>query len=365
MILLKRFVLGVFWRRTAWMLIGGIALFSVFDLMKASEFLWDAEGSPVVNMIVYAFLRAPSLAAMLLPLCVLAGALSAFSTLARRNEFTIMRACGLRLDDMKGWTLVAIAPMAILHAAMLFAIAPKADYSLSAWLAEKGVSDTDSMIATSRLTIASEAYFVEAETASDDGTDVWSPTIVSFDADGAVQSVTTGSRARILHAGAVSDWQVDNAVRTDFTADRAPTVERKNVIVIKDMPPRAIVRNAQRPVEQLTLSALLRQAADEAQSEISRADLFAYAVRRLTGMGQNLVMLLLAAPMAFATARAGDAVRRALIAIAIAFAFIVADRTVFSLGLAGYLPPLISGAGAMALGIPLALYALFRVEQTV
>lgn len=363
MMLIKRFLLVFLWRRILWALLGGLGLFSIFDLMKASETLWGAEGSAFGNIFTYAVLRLPSLAVFLTPLAVLVGALGAFASLTRRNEIVAMRVSGLRLGAMIGWALAASAPLIALHAVLLFAVAPKTDYSLSTWMAEKGVEPTEETRPSAGVNISSGRFFIEAQTQSPDGSDLWSPVIVSLTPTGKVRSVATASRARVSDASDKATWRLENAHLTTFPADGTPVAEARGSLLLEGMPRRAAVRNARRPVEHLPLAALIRLAGDETRGATSRRELTAHAIRRVTAIGASLLMLLFAAPVAFARSRTGEAAMSMFRSVILAFAFMVVDRTLFSLCLAGHLNSAIAGAGASLVALPLALWFVARAEK--
>lgn len=363
MTLIKRFLLFFLWRRILWVLMGGLGLFSIFDLMKASETLWGAEGGALENILIYVTLRLPSLAAFLTPLAVLIGAITAFASLTRRNEIVAMQVSGLRLGEMTGWALAAAGPFIALHAILLFTIAPKIDYRLSTWMAGKGIEPTEETRPSGALAITTGPFFIEAQTQSPDGAELWSPVIVMLSPNGEVRSVATASRAQVDAGGGAVTWSLDNAHLTTFPADGAPVAETRGKMLLAEMPRRAVVRNAQRPVEHLPLAALVRLALAETEGATTPRNLRAHAIRRIAAISTSLLMLVIAAPVAFVRGRSGESAMRIFKAVIIAFAFIVLDRTLFSLGLAGQIPAFIAGAGASLAAIPLALFALSRAEK--
>lgn len=365
MTLIKRFLLFFVWRRILWVLLGGLGLFSIFDLMKASETLWGAEGGALENILTYVVLRLPSLAAFLTPLAVLIGAVAAFASLTRRNEIVAMQVSGLRLGEMTGWALAAAGPFIALHAILLFTIAPKIDYRLSTWMAEKGVEPTEETRPSGSLAITTGPFFIEAQTQSPDGADLWSPVIVMLSPGGEVRSVATASRAQVAAGGGAVTWSLDNAHLTTFPADGAPVAETRGKMLLAEMPRRAVVRNAQRPVEHLPLAALVRLALAETEGATTPRNLRAHAMHRIAAISTGFLMLVIAAPVAFVRGRSGESAMRIFKAVVLAFAFIVLDRTLFSLGLAGHIPAIIAGAGASFAAIPLALLALSRAEKQI
>jgi len=101
-ILFRYLAKEVFWA-TLLLLLALLALFALFDLIKEFDNL--GKGSyPLLTVLLYVALKQPSHVVVIVPVAALMGTLFAITRLSMQSELTVMRASGLSLTKLAGYT---------------------------------------------------------------------------------------------------------------------------------------------------------------------------------------------------------------------------------------------------------------------
>ena len=132
--ILRKHLLTIVGTRVLGALIVLVSILQVLDLLDVTTDIL-ARKLGVAGVLYYALLRLPSLVAQVAPLAVLAGALFAFTQLARENAVVALRSTGFSAYQL----LAAMAPVAlavaVAHLICVQWLGPRADQALAAWWA--------------------------------------------------------------------------------------------------------------------------------------------------------------------------------------------------------------------------------------
>ncbi|MBB5519234.1 LptF/LptG family permease [Amphiplicatus metriothermophilus] len=360
---IERHLLAHLGRSVFLTLAAGVALFSIFDLMKNAEAA-VAGGGGLDAILSYAALRAPTVAAFLFPFAVFIGAGAAFLAIARRSEFVVLRAAGLSIAGLaRPFALFALA-LAAVHLALNGFAAPAAERALA--MRNDAVEETrafgpsfgdDAWIMRDDVVIRARAVDAAEKALSD-------PLILRLDETGAIREVVWAQKARAADGNRRGTaWRLETA-RHFLVPRDAPLEERStDALLIDDLPAFERFLLAKAPPAQLATPKLWAQALDATNSVIDESIYRTLAQHRLAEGAFSAIMLLLAANILYTHNRRNDLMRESAALFAAAAAFLVLDRLLSSFAAAGSLSAWLGAWGALALAGPLALIALHRRER--
>lgn len=325
--------------------LGGLAL--ALDLVEsASTVLERSDG----GLLRYVMLRGPMILAAVAPVALIVGPVLTFLTLSGRSEFTIYRASGVTTYRM----LLSITPLAVILGVGMFAlndrIVPTMEGRLLSWLESSEVATAGAFWAHTSTGVA----HADASTAGGDflvGLDVF-----ETDATGVLTARITAKVARFRDGA----WILNGATRLvpgkggaeDFSGRIWETPLTPANIRALAAPTRTVAGNIAGKVLQGDWAG-------------NRADSF-YRMRVLRGYASTLLpalMILLAAPAAFGSRRAGGMGRKGAGAVVLGFGFLLIDGMMSSLGETGAMPPYIAAFGATALFAAIGGYVLVTMEE--
>lgn len=325
--------------------LGGLAL--ALDLVEsASKVLERSDG----GLLRYIMLRAPMILAAVAPVALIVGPVLTFLTLAGRSEFTIYRASGVTTYRM----LLSLLPLAVVLGAGVFAlndrVVPTMEGRLITWLESREAATAGAFWAHTSKGVAQ----ADASTIGGDmlvGLDVF-----ETDAKGVLTARITAKVARYREG----QWILNGATRLipgkggaeDFSGRIWDTPLTPANIRALAAPTRTVAGNIADKVLQGDWAG-------------NRADSF-YRMRVLRGYASTLLpalMILLAAPAAFGSRRAGGMGRKGAGAVVLGFGFLLIDGMMSSLGETGAMPPYLAAFGATALFAAIGGFVLVSMEE--
>jgi lipopolysaccharide export system permease protein len=328
-VILSRYVGGLFLTRVLWFLVGLSGLMLGLDLLdRAAQVLSRGDGGAGAAL-YYLSLRAPAIANQLLPLAVLLGGLTTLLGLARHNEIVAMKGVGMSFYRMLG----ALLPAAALIGAAQFVVAdqvlPRADRTLHAWWqATAPPSEANAERTWMRAGDTVAAF----DKVALDGRRVEGVSLFRRDAVGQlVERVIAGS-AEFDDEG----WMLRDVRRLRVgspDAERTGSFLWQTRLTPRDLADAAIQNLRHSTAELIDLIARGRP------GSAAMAGYLVELHKKLAAPAACLLMLLIAAPVAQGLERHGAKGMQLVIGIVVGFVYLLTDGVLALLGEAGTVTP--------------------------
>lgn len=334
-----------------------VLILMTLDLLGESGKILSVAGNDQSDVLSYVGMRAPQIIARFLPFSVLLGVIISFATLSQNSEVVAMKAAGLSAHQILAPMFVAsLGVAAILFVFSETIVAPNTA-KLKVWQAvDYGPVPEDTGVRTN-VWVREGQDLINAKTVSGTG-DATRLAGVSLylRANGGLRQVVKAGEARYTGAG----WELKNVSSFDV----ATTEEKKfeGLVVGKGITPD---RFNYVKVDGDSLGFFpLMTAIDDLKAAGRRTDnLEGILWHKLSGPLSTLLMPLLAAVAAFGLARSGALFLRAVIGMALGFAYFVADNFALAMGNLGAYPPWIAAWGPFFLFLLIGETVLVRTEE--
>jgi lipopolysaccharide export system permease protein len=335
-----------------------VLVLQTLDLLGESGDILAYKGNGQAQIWTYILLRAPQLVARFLPYSVLLATIITLATLNQNSEVVAMKAAGLSAHQV----LAPLVLAALLVAGASFAfnerIVTRGTATLSAWQAANygpipRTSDVRSNVYVSDGQDILSALTVEGEGAQMTMSEV---TYYHRDANGTILEEFHADRAVFANPG----WRIDKPTRFDavkFRTDQLPSAVVGQGITPAQI---AIVKVSADSQDIFTLSRSIA-ALDAANRRTT--ELRAAWWHKISGPLAAVLMPLLGAVAAFGLARSGQLLVRAVIGMALGFAFFVADNAAMAMGNFGGYPPVIAAWAPFVLFALIGETVLIRTEE--
>lgn len=328
------------------------------DLLGSTGDILAPEGNGQAEILKYASLRAPQLVARFLPYSVLLATLITLVTLNQNSEVVAMKAAGHSAHQVLAPLLLTAAVVAVVSFAFNERVVTRATATLKAWEAvEYGAIPADSGI-RSNVYLTDGENILSASTLTGQGETIRLGN-VTWDERGPGGIVTSQVRATSA-TYAAPGWRMENARR--FDVGSADIEELDNVVVGETLTP-----------DQIDLQSIdvdgqsFWELADtiEALDTVGRrtSEMKAKWWHRLSGPLAAFLMPLLGSVAAFGLARSGQLFVRAVIGMALGFAYFVVDNAALAMGSFGGYPPLLAAWAPFFLFLLVGETVLIRTEE--
>ena len=335
-----------------------VLVLMALDLLSSSGEILAVEGNGQAELFHYATLRIPQLIARFLPYSVLLATLITLVTLNQNSEVVAMKAAGLSAHQVLAPLLIT----ALLTSAISFAfnerVVTRATAALKAWeSAEFGPVPQAPDIRTN-------VYFT-------DGDDILTAArVAGSGADTRMEGVTF--YARNERGTLIRQLRADEARYADpgwtlrdgeaFEVGSADTTRFTSVVVGEGLTPAQIALDS---VDPDTMDFARLASSIAAYEEVGRrtSELEAKWWHKLSGPLSAFLMPLLGAVAAFGLARSGQLFVRAIIGMALGFAYFVVDNAALAMGSFGGYPPLLAAWAPFVLFALIGETVLVRTEE--
>ena len=335
-----------------------VLVLQILDLLGASGRILEAEGNGEGALWTYVSLRVPQLIARFLPYSVLLATIITLATMNQNSEVVAMKSAGMSAHQI----LAPLVLTAMVIAAISFAfnerIVTRATATLSAWeKAEFGPIPEESDTRTN-VFVADGDAILAAKTASGSG-DAMVLTGVAWyrrDPQQMLSEQWRAERATYTPNG----WRLENPQRFNVTTATQETLP--SAIVAKDVTPAEIAISSVNPDAQ-TLPELSRSIDALKAADRRTAELEGKWWHKISGPLSAVLMPLLGAVAAFGLARSGQVLMRAVIGMALGFAYFVVDNAAIAVGNFGGYPPMLAAWGPFLLFLLIGETVLIRTEE--
>lgn len=335
-----------------------VLVLMALDLLSNTGDILTPEGNGQAEIWRYVTLRVPQLASRFLPYSVLLATLITLVTLNQNSEVVAMKAAGLSAHQVLSPLLLTAAVIALASFAFNERIVTRANATLKAWEAveygaipqETGtranvyLTDGDNILTAASLVGSGEAITLNQVT--------WYKRAPG----GLILEQVTATAARFAAPG----WRLENPVRFDVGA--AETQALETLVVGETLTPQRIDVQSVDPDGQSFFELYETIGAFEALGRRT-AEMRAKWWHRLAGPLSAVLMPLLGSIAAFGLARSGQLFVRAIIGMALGFAYFVVDNAALAMGSFGGYPPFLAAWAPFLLFVLVGETVLIRTEE--
>lgn len=335
-----------------------VLVLMMLDLLSNTGEILAVEGNGDAEVWKYVSLRVPQLISRFLPYSVLLATLITLVTLNQNSEVVSMKAAGLSAHQVLAPLLLTAGLVSIISFAFNERIVTRATGTLKAWeAAEYGPIPQETSVKANVYLTDGESI-LSAANISGTGDAIVMNKVTWYERapGGIIREQVRADRATYANPG----WKLENPVR--FNVGSATNEELGELIVGQGLTPERIDLQSVDP-DALSFSELGRtiqsyQAAGRRTSEME-----AKWWHKLSGPLSAFLMPLLGAIAAFGLARSGQLFVRAIIGMALGFAYFVVDNAALAMGSFGGYPPFLAAWAPFLLFFLVGETVLIRTEE--
>ncbi len=352
------YTVRLFLTRSLAVLVALVLILMTLDLLGESGKILAVPGNGDADLWRYVSLRVPLLVARFLPFSVLLGTLIAFVGLNQHSEVVAMKAAGISAHQILAPLIVASLGIAALAFAFNETVVVKAARVVTAW------SDNDYKPIPPDSGVLSNVWLlngddlIRANQVTGRGASFRADSVAIYDrGGGALQRVITADRAIPFNGG---QWRLDNA--RIYDAGMNLVTRRAQMTGLIGVTPEQLTLAKVDPT-QLDYWTLKQRIAELEAAGRPTDEARAGLAHKISQPLSTLLMPLLAAIAAFGLARSGQVLLRAVVGMALGFAYFVADNFSLAMGNVGAYPPLIAAWAPFLLFLLIGETVLVRTEE--
>lgn len=336
-----------------------VVVLQTLDMLGQSGDILAYPGNGDPQLWHYVGLRAPQIIATFLPFSVLLGTLVMLATLNQNSEIISMKAAGLSAHQILAPMIAAALGIALLSYVFNERIVARSTAALSAWQAvDYGPIPADSGV-KSNPWVRDGNNLVTAAIVAGRGAQVQLRKVQIFNRVN--NSLTTIVQApRGHYDAATKSWLLEEA--RQFDVARGTVRNIGTVRFGRDIRPDQFTLSRVDP-DAMTFSQLDAAISDLRDAGRPTAALEASLWHKIAGPLSALLMPLLGSVAAFGLARSGQLFLRAVMGMALGFAYFVADNFSLAMGNLGAYPPFLAAWAPFFLFLLLGETVLFRTEE--
>jgi len=347
----------LFLTRTFAILFALVLVLQALDLLSETGDILAAPGNGQAQIWTYVSLRAPQIIARFLPFSVLLGTILTLITMNQNSEVVALKAAGLSAHQVLAPLIVASMGVAVLSFTFNERITTRATATLTQWQrVDYGKLPIDRGDRTN-VWVRDGDDLIEADQIQGRGEQAILGGITLYDrAGGNLRRIVRATRGQRDGDG----WRVGPA--TSFDVASGVQTNLGSVVIGRGVRP-----------DQFTLSSVdpdslpfdqLNAAIDDLRDAGRPTKALEGALwHKLSGPLSSVLMPLLGAVAAFGIARSGQLFVRAVIGMALGFAYFVADNFALGMGNLGAYPPLLAAWAPFVLFFLIGEAVLFRTEE--
>ena len=331
----------------------------MLDLLSKSGEILAVPGNGQGELLTYAGLRVPQLISRFLPYSVLLATLITLVTLNQNSEVIAMKAAGLSAHQVLAPLLLTAGIVSVATFVFNEQVVTKSTQTLKAWEAvEYGPIPTESGVKTNVYLTDGDNILTAAYVAgSGEAIAMRKVTWYRRNPDGMIVEQIDADRARYAGPG----WRLEGGL-TRFNVQNAVTDDPASVVVGEGLLPEQIdlakIDPDGEPFWTLGSSIAEFERAGRRTSEL-RAKWW----HKISGPLSAFLMPLLGAVAAFGLARSGQLFVRAVIGMALGFAYFVVDNAALAMGSFGGYPPFLAAWSPFLLFLLIGETVLIRTEE--
>jgi lipopolysaccharide export system permease protein len=334
-----------------------VVILQTLDLLGETGKILAHPGNGDAELWRYVSLRLPQLIARFTPFAVLLGTLITLATLNQNSEVVSMKAAGISAHQIIAPLILASLGLAALSFAFSERVVTRATDTLSSWQeVDYGIVPRDNGIHPNvSVRWGDDLIFVKQVVGSGAVTELRDVTL--YDRQGeTLKRIVSAERGVRQGRG----WRLDRV--TSFDVDSGTQTRAPSLDYGEGLDPDQFTLAKVHADEQdfRTLGASIRELklSGRATSELESG-----LWHKISGPLAVLLMPLLGAIAAFGLARSGQLFIRAVIGMALGFAYFVADNFALAMGNLGAYPPLVAAWAPFLLFLLIGETVLIRTEE--
>ena len=335
-----------------------VLVLQMLDLLGESGDILAHPGNGQAQLLYYVSLRIPQLIARFLPYSVLLATIITLATLNQNSEVISMKAAGLSAHQV----LAPLIATALVISGLSFAfnerVVTRATATLTAWQSADYGPVPKGSGSRNNVYIAEGRDILLASTISGVGNAMVLTQVTYYrrDASGMIVEQLRAPRATFANPG----WRMTGATR--FDAQTVASTKLASAVVAKGITP-ARIEITGVDADSESLFALSGSIESMRQAGRRTSELQASWWHKLSGPLSAALMPLLGAIAAFGLARSGALLIRAVIGMALGFAYFVFDNAALAMGNFGGYPPFVAAWAPFLLFALIGETVLIRTEE--
>lgn len=343
--------------RSIAVLVALVVVLQTLDLLGESGKILAVDGNSDADLWRYVSMRFPQLVARFLPFAVLLGTLITLVTMNQNSEIVSMKAAGISAHQIIAPLIAASIVVAGFAFVFQETVVTRATATLNAWQsAEYAPIALDDGVQTN-VWIRDGDDLVLARRVTGEGTGVRLQGVEIYErTGGTLETMISAMTARPDGTA----WRLEDVRRFEIGArapERLPTL-----LVLEGVDPNQFTLVDVRADEQ-DLVTLRRAIGDLKEGGVPTTALESGWWHKLSAPLSAVLMPLLAAVAAFGLARSGQLFVRAVIGMALGFAYFVVDNFALAMGNLGAYPPMLAAWAPFALFLLVGEAVLIRTEE--
>jgi lipopolysaccharide export system permease protein len=353
------YMVRLFLTRSLAVMVALVLILMTLDLLGESGKILAVPGNGDAELWRYVSLRIPLLISRFLPFSVLLGTLIAFVGLNQHSEVVAMKAAGLSAHQILAPVVVASIGIAALLFAFNEGVVVNSARIVNAW------SDNDYKPIPPDRGILTNVWvlngddLIHANIVNGRGARLTARQIKVYDRTGGIlqRVIQIG---RMVPRPVTRDWLLDD-VRI-YDADMNLVTRKQQMTGLGGVTPGQLTIAKVDPTE-LDYWTLKRRIVELEAAGRPADEARAGLAHKISGPLSTLLMPLLAAVAAFGLARSGQVLMRAVVGMALGFAYFVADNFSLAMGNAGAYPPMVAAWAPFLLFLLIGETVLVRTEE--
>jgi lipopolysaccharide export system permease protein len=354
---LARYTARMFLIRTAAFLAGLTLILMTLDLLGESGRILAVPGNGEAELWKYVSLRTPQIIALFLPFSVLLATLLSFMTLNQNSEITIFRAAGISAHQILAPLILAGVAIAAMNFAFNERFLVRANTEYDRWKAAEYRPLPPDTRAGRDVWVRSgpDLWHAANVIGEGEGTRLLDVTVFNREADRLVE-IVRAAEARPMPPG----WRLLDARSFDVGAGRQSS--QPVLTMLSTARPEQFTVATVNP-DHLPFWELLPAIEDMREAGKPTDTLVAELNHKVSGPLSAALMPLLGAVAAFGLARSGKLFIRAVVGLALGFAFFVADNFAMAMSDFGAYPPWAAAWAPFLLFFLVGETVLLRTEE--
>lgn len=335
-----------------------VLVLMALDLLSATGRILTPEGNGQAEILKYVGLRIPMLISRFLPYSVLLATLITLVTLNQNSEVIAMKAAGLSAHQILAPLLLTAALISVISFVFNERVVTRANATLKAWEAVEYASIPEDSGVRSNVYLSDGNHILTAATAIGSGDRMKLEGVTWYERGpgGIIRQQVTAKRASYANPG----WRLQEVERFDVGSAQTETLEE--LVVGETITPEQIELMSVDP-DGLSFWELGETIEAFEAIGMRTSELRAKWWHRLSGPLSALLMPLLGSVAAFGLARSGQLFVRAVVGMALGFAYFVVDNAALAMGSFGGYPPFLAAWAPFFLFLLVGETVLIRTEE--
>ena len=332
-------------------------ILQALDLLSETGRILEFDGNGQAQVLRYVSLRFPQIVAFALPFSVLLGTILTLITMNQNSEVVALKAAGLSAHQVLAPLLVASLGVAAISLGFNERIVARATATLEQWKrVDYGPLPVDRGDRTN-VWVRQGDDLIEVTRITGRGADARLQGVTVYDREnGALRSTISAPQG--VRAG--DAWRIGPAKRFDVGTGAVESLGE--AVVARGVRPDQFTLATVNP-EGMTFVELSGAIDDLSDAGRPTKSLEGALWHKLSGPLSAVLMPLLGAVAAFGIARSGKLFIRAVIGMALGFAFFVADNFALAMGNLGAYPPFLAAWAPFLLFFLIGEAVLIRTEE--